>query len=296
MKTTITTTNQVNLNLTLWRYKAFGEDAANYYDGNVLRKAVRIKDPIYLLCLSEDQKQIILELDPEPISKSHQTRLEEIAKDMLGLKFPLVEFYRFAKNDHVLATLTKTYLGLRPTLTHNLFEQLITSITAQQINLRFAFTVRSRLVREYGETFSLNGTSHYTFPSPADLARSSIDALQKLQLTKRKSEYIIGLSELVSSGELDLDALRNMTDEEIMEVLLPIRGIGRWSVDWLLARGLGRGNACPVGDLGVRKAIQYFYFNGEAKSEQDLREFSSKWGNYANLAVHYLLKGWASPP
>jgi DNA-3-methyladenine glycosylase II len=293
MKIQIATANQVTFNLTLWRYQAFGEDAANYFDGTIFRKAVKVHDETYLLCLSQDENRIMLEIQPTPANSPARSVLEGIAKDILGLRFPLEEFYQFARNDRVLSDLTHRFRGLRPTLTPNLFEAMVTSITAQQINLRFAFAVRSRLVRQFGETFSMNGRLFYTFPSPGRLALASIESLQKLQLTMRKSEYIIGLSGLVSSGELDLECLPKMSDEEIMDRLLPIRGIGRWSVDWLLARGLGRGNACPVGDLGVRKAIQHFYFDGEKKTEEELREFAAQWRDYANLAVHYLLKGWA---
>jgi DNA-3-methyladenine glycosylase II len=94
-------------------------------------------------------------------------------------------------------------------------------------------------------------------------------------------------------GRLDLDSLARRSQEEIAEQLLPLHGIGRWTVDWLLARGLGHGDAIAAGDLGVRKAIQHFYFNGEQKSEQELRAFAQRWGGFTNLAVHYLLTGMA---
>jgi DNA-3-methyladenine glycosylase II len=153
--------------------------------------------------------------------------------------------------------------------------------------------VRSRLTRRYGEKLPVKGKTYFAFPTPEKLARARVPSLRSLQFTGKKSEYIIGLARAICEGKLDLQALSRQSDEEIAAQLLPLHGIGRWSVDWLLARGLGRGEAIAAGDLGVRKAIQHFYFNGQQKSEQELRAFAQRWGEFTNLAVHYLLTGMA---
>jgi DNA-3-methyladenine glycosylase II len=125
------------------------------------------------------------------------------------------------------------------------------------------------------------------------LARVKVSSLRRLQFTEKKSEYIIELSKAIRAGRLDLETLSLKSDEEIAEELMALHGIGRWTVDWFLARCLGRGHAFPAGDLGVRKAVQHFYFNGEQKPEAELREFAKRWGEFANLATHYLLTGLA---
>ena len=139
----------------------------------------------------------------------------------------------------------------------------------------------------------VDGQTYYAFPTPEKLARVKVSSLRQLQFTEKKSEYIIGLSKAIRDGQLDLEALSQQSDEEITEKLIALRGIGRWTVDWFLARCLGRGDAFPAGDLGVRKAVQHFYFNGKEKSEDELRKFSQRWGEFANLATHYLLTGVA---
>ncbi len=287
----IATVDQVNFEHTLWRFQAFGEDAANFFDGNLFRKAIHLNGNLTILSLNNDSRKIFLGIDPVPKSESDLNQIIDIGKNILGLNFPLQDFYEFTKSDPILSDLTKKFTGLRPTLTPNLFEALVTSITAQQINLRFAFSVRSRLVKAFGESVELEGQKYYAFPTPEHLAMANPDLLRKLQLTTKKSEYIIDIAEKIATNKLNLAAFPGMPDDEIFQTLLPIRGIGRWTVDWLLARGLGRGNAAPFGDLGVRKAIQKFYFIGEKKSEEELRIFASKWGKFSNLAIHYLLKG-----
>jgi len=279
--------------LTLRRFQAYGEDAANYFDGNLFCKVFKWGDKHFLLSLQELDGGIHLNLKPTTKSSQVSQQAEHIARKILGLDFPLEKFYQFAKSDPVLHELTQKFHGLRPTLKANPFESIVTSITAQQINLQFAFTVRSRLVRRYGEKLVINGQTYYAFPTPEKLARVKVSSLRQLQFTEKKSEYTIGLAKAIRSGQLDLETLPQQSDEEIAEKLIALRGIGRWTVDWFLARCLGRGNAFPAGDLGVRKAVQHFYFNGQEKSEDELRKFAQRWGEFANLATHYLLTGVA---
>ncbi len=285
--------DRLNFDLTLRRYQAFGEDAANRFDGEVFRKVFLVDEKLHLLSLFEKEQHAQMSITPPTRSQKVWKEAERIARKVLGLEFPLEEFYAFAQNDAVLRELTARFRGLRPTQSTNLFEMMITSISAQQINLQFAFAVRSRLVRRYGEKLQYNGETYFAFPTPEKLARVRVASLRALQFTEKKSEYIIGLARAICEGKLDLAHLPNLSDEEIAERLLPLHGIGRWTVEWLLARGLGRGNAIAAGDLGVRKAVQQFYFNNAPQSEDTIRAFAQRWGNFTNLAVHYLLTGMA---
>lgn len=284
---------RLNFHLTLRRYQAYGEDAANCFDGKIFRKVFKSGEKFFLLTLQELQDSVHLNVKPATKSPQVWQQAEGFARKILGLDFPLEKFYQFAQSDSVLHGLTQKFHGFRPTLATTPFESIVTSITAQQINLQFAFAVRSRLVRRYGEKLVIDGQTYYAFPTPEKLARVKVSSLRQLQFTEKKSEYIIGLAKAIRDGFLDLETLSQQPDEAIAEKLIALRGIGRWTVDWFLARHLGRGHAFPAGDLGVRKAVQHFYFNGKEKSEDELRKFSQRWGEFANLATHYLLTGVA---
>lgn len=283
----------LNWPLTLRRFQAYGEDAANYFDGKLFRKVFKCSDKHFLLSLQELDGNTHLTLKPATKSPQIWQQAEHLARKILGLDFPLEEFYRFAQSDSVLHELTQKFHGFRPTLSPNPFEMMVTSISAQQINLQFAFTVRSRLVRRYGEKLVVDGQTYYAFPTPEKLARVKVRSLRQLQFTEKKSEYIVDLAKAICAGHLDLETLSQQSDEAIAEKLIALRGIGRWTVDWFLVRCLGRGDAFPAGDLGVRKAVQHFYFNDKEKSEDELRQFARRWGEFTNLATHYLLTGVA---
>jgi DNA-3-methyladenine glycosylase II len=159
------------------------------------------------------------------------------------------------------------------------------------VNLAFAFAVRARLVRRFGTALTVGGETVYAFPEPADLAGASTAELRAMQFTVRKAEYILELARLARAGELDLEGLREWSNAQVIDCLTAIRGLGRWTAEWFLARGLGRGDVCPAGDLGVRKAFAHFYNRGRALTERAIRRRARRWGAHQNVAVHYLLAG-----
>lgn len=280
----------LNFHLTLRRFIAFGEDAANYFDGTVFRKVLRLQGQLRLLQIKMAENAVKWRIFPEDIAgQNHEC--ERHVRHILGLEFDLPAFYQSVRADPVLVSLIDRFYGLRPTLTANPFEILVTSISAQQINLAFAFKVRSRLIRQFGDKYSHQGRDYFAFPTPAALASVPPQELRQLQFTQRKAEYIVGLAQAIESGALNLQQIQHKTPSEITSHLTAIRGLGRWTVDWCLARGLGLPAACPAGDLAVRKAVQKFYFKGEKKDEQSIRDRAALWGNFANLACHYLLAG-----
>lgn len=280
---------RIDLGLTLRRYTAFGEDAANLFDGKFFSKAFHAGDGLFLLSLFETADGIALQVTPETDVRAVHAEAARIAAKILGLDAPLEPFYQFARHHPIFALLVEKYAGARPTLSATPFEMLVTSITAQQINLPFAFTVRSRMIRQYGAQLRLGDALYHAFPLPETLAEAKITDLRDLQFSTRKAEYIIGLAQRIVAGELNLARLEQLEDRQIAAALTQLRGIGRWTVDWYLARYLGRGRAIAAGDLGVRKAVEHYFFDGQKQTEAKIRALAEEWGAFANLAVHYLL-------
>src|SRR5262249_5915160 len=157
--------------------------------------------------------------------------------------FDLPGFYRFAKGDRVLAPVVERLYGFRPTLSPTPLEMFVSSITAQQVNLAFAFALRARLVIRYGTRLAAGRHEVYAFPDAARLAGARPAELRAMQFSQRKAEYIIGIGREIDTGALDLSGLATAANAAVIERLTSIRGFGRWTADWFLARYLGRG-AC----------------------------------------------------
>jgi DNA-3-methyladenine glycosylase II len=112
----------------------------------------------------------------------------------------------------------------------------------------------------------------------------------KIGLSYRKIEYIKDLSCRISTKRLDLSLLPTMSDEEIIAELIKVKGIGRWTAEMFLIFGLGRPDVMPLGDAGVRKAIQKLYNLSQLPDSYCVLKISSSWTPYRSIATWYLWK------
>ena len=160
---------------------------------------------------------------------------------------------------------------------------LVTLITAQQVSLHSAFAVRSRLT----ERFGVRHEHAWAFPMRERIAAADETEIREVGFSTRKAEYVTALAR----GPLDFAALRELPDVLVIESITAQRGLGRWSADWFLARALGRPDAWPAGDLGVRKAVSFFYGSGRDLDETEVRAVGERFGSWRSIAAHMLLAG-----
>jgi DNA-3-methyladenine glycosylase II len=288
-----------NLDLTLQRYRLFGADAAHAYVDGVYHRVIESDGSLWLYALrqagSTHEPVIQVQICGGRTRTRQRAAVEAEIQRSLGLDIELEPFYRWARTDPMLTELITRCYGMRPLRAPTLFEALVTSISAQQVNLIFATATRSRLIRRYGQAMTLDGNTFYAFPTPERLADASLQELRDMQFSWRKAEYIVNLARLVATGELRIEEFPHLSNEAVIERLIQVKGLGRWTADWLLARGLGRGDVIAAGDLGVRKAVGKFYFGGQTPSLEEVRAYAARWGSFQNLAVHYLLAGLRMP-
>lgn len=193
--------------------------------------------------------------------------------------------------DPLLARLEQQHPGVRPVRQFDLLAALVRCITAQQVNLRWAATVRRRLAETFGEQHVINGHAVYSLCA-GRLAAATVAELRALQLTTRKAESVICAAQATACGRLTQAELAALPDSKMIAHLTVLRGIGRWSAEWILARTLGR--PCVVaGDLGVRKAVGLAYLGTARPSEEAVREATAHWGEAALTAQTLLLYAYA---
>jgi DNA-3-methyladenine glycosylase II len=108
-----------------------------------------------------------------------------------------------------------------------------------------------------------------------------------LGFSRAKAEYVLELAH----SDLDLATLSSRSDDEVIDDVTAIRGLGRWTADWFLARHLARPRAWPAGDLGVRKAVSTFYASGRPLSIEEVRKMGERFEPFENLSAQFLLAG-----
>jgi DNA-3-methyladenine glycosylase II len=184
--------------------------------------------------------------------------------------------------DGRVGALARLYPGLAPVLVTDPFTALIRSISAQQVNLRWASTIRRRLAARYGTRLEVGDTYVYALVAEP-LAGATVAELRELQLTNAKAASVIECARAAQAGELEPSMLAAMDDEVLIAHLTRLRGIGRWSAEWFLARTLGRPRVVG-GDLGVRKAIGLVYETNGMPTEEEVRRLTAHWGAAATMA------------
>lgn len=284
----------LDFDLTLQRYRLWGVDPANVYAHGAFYRVARAGDrrlPFRLTAAGPPSRPTVTVRFAGPDTPETRAALRAEAMLVLGLDLDLPGFYTRVAGDRVLGPLVEPLFGLRPSITPDPFEMLVGAIAAQQVNLPFAYATRARLVQRFGTPFVLDGVTVYAFPSPAAVAAADVDTLRGMQFSTRKAEYLIGLARAIAEGALDLDALARASDEDVVTRLTAIRGLGRWTAEWFLARGLGRPDVCPAEDLGVRRAVEGLCFHGRPCDPPRIRRRALAWRPYRSVAVHYLLAG-----
>ncbi|NYT16834.1 MAG: DNA-3-methyladenine glycosylase 2 family protein [Methanomicrobiales archaeon] len=226
----------------------------------------------------------------EPLSSGECEEAGNIICRILNLNDYLTPFYQAVRNDPPMRELTKRLRGLKVPTTPTVFEALVDSIIEQQISLAVARTLEARLTRLFGESLLVDGQTYYAFPTPERMTSATPDQFRSCGLSAMKGGYIHNAAEQVIGGDLDLEQLRNIRDsEEIITALTTLRGVGRWTAELAILRGMHRLDAFPADDLGLRRAIAQRYQIKEKISADEARKIADQWGEWKGLAAYYLL-------
>jgi DNA-3-methyladenine glycosylase II len=163
---------------------------------------------------------------------------------------------------------------------------LLRAIVGQQLSTKAARTIYLRVCDLFG------GTT----PSPEQLLEASEKDLRAAGLSGRKVEYIRDLAAHVLSGELELDRLDELSDEEAIAEMVAVRGLGQWTAEMFLLFHLERPDVLSGGDLGIRKAVQIEYGLEEMPAPQQVLEIGEAWRPHRSLASLYLWESLANVP
>jgi DNA-3-methyladenine glycosylase II len=222
-------------------------------------------------------------------------KVRKLVEHILNIHDDLRPFYSEVRDDPVMKELCTRLRGLKSPSTPTVFEALVDSIIEQQISLAAAHTMEDKLVKEFGTRFVLDGSEYYCYPTPAQLAPGTPEQFRSCGLSTRKGEYIGDISRRIAGGDLDLESLKGDRDtDEILETLMALRGIGRWTAELTVLRGMHRVEAIPADDLGIRNLISHFYRNDQKITGDEARDIAERWGRWKGLAAFYLIiAGWS---
>ncbi|MDE3196166.1 MAG: DNA-3-methyladenine glycosylase 2 family protein [Acidobacteriota bacterium] len=210
----------------------------------------------------------------------------EMAVRMLGIDSDAAGFERQFAGDALLGSLIVRQKGLRIPMSPEPWEALAWAIAGQQISLKMAVRLRRELIASAGAP---HPSGLYAHPSAEAVAALDSVSLTTLGFSRSKAEYLLAAAQAVCGGALPLDSLRLLSARRAGRMMSAIRGIGPWTVQYTLLRGLGFADCLPSGDAGLAQGIDRI--RGERPAEPEIRELMARYSPWRSLATYHV---WAS--
>lgn len=298
------------------------ESGLNGIKGTAHKSVTRLADPRFsnATLLSPQTSRIIASRDVEAVSPSKApsigiktttttaTILREACEHLIKVDErmrPLIEKHHC----HILSP-----EGLAEKI--DPFESLVSSIISQQVSGAAARSIKAKFIALFSpeeeddqqppeasgdDSAAAAAAVEKRFPAPSDVAACSIERLRTAGLSQRKAEYVQGLAGKFASGEITAQMLHDAPDEELMEKLIAVRGLGRWSVEMFAFFALKRMDVFSLGDLGIQRGMAAFVGRDIAKlkakggkwkymSQEDMVALSDKFSPYRSLFMWYMWK------
>jgi len=212
---------------------------------------------------------------------------------LLGVDVDLGPFYDLADAHPLTREIKDRFLGLRPPRFPDLFEGLANAVANQQLSLEVGLTLLNRLTAAFGRTAGTPGDPS-AFPAPEAVLAASLDDLRRLGFSTRKADYLHSIAEAITAGALDEAELQRADRAEATRRLVAIRGVGRWSAEYVLLRGLGRLDVYPGDDVGARTKLRRFLGLDHDPGYDEIARRLHPWHPYTGmLYFHLLLDGLA---
>ena len=278
------------LDLTASALRRRPDNAVDMWDGRVYRRALTLEGGTIELAAVQAETSAAPQLMVTLTGAQLDQRAEEAARaalaHLLGLELDLSSFYRQAERDPLLRSLTRRFRGLKPPRFPTLFECLVNAIACQQLTITVGIRLLNRLAETYG-TASGEGTR--AFPLPAQLAGLAPEALNSLGFSRAKASSIVELAAGITAGTFDPAAVETLDDRAALAALMRLRGVGRWTAEYALLRGLGRLHVFPGDDVGARNNLARWLDRRRPLDYAGVQAAVRPWHPFAGLVYFHLL-------
>lgn len=277
------------LDLTAWALRRRADNAVDRWDGRTYRRLLTFAEgPVEVAAAQAGppaRPRLEVTLAGGEVAAQTDDAVRTVLARMLGLDIDLSAFYRLAERDPLLHTLAARFRGVKPPRFPSLFECLVNAVACQQLTLTVGIRLLNRLAEAHGA--HLDGAS--AFPLPDDLVELEPEVLRPLGFSRAKARSIVALAAEAEAGGLVAEEVAALPEEAALARLLRLRGIGRWSGEYALLRGLGSLQVFPGDDVGARNNLAR-RLGIEGPLDYDaVRRAVAPWQPYAGLVYFHLL-------
>ena len=279
------------LDLTVWALRRRAHNVVDRFDDGVWHRVLIIGRLPVAIAVAQTKFGSRPEIEVRiSATRAHAVKAEVAAtvSRMLGLDLDLSNFYRLAREEAHLRELAERLRGMKPVRYATVFEAFANAVACQLVSLSAGMHVLNRLAKAFGMSAEVDGMR--SFPLAPAIARSNPEALRALGLSRQKGEYLIGLAQLAGAPrDRDFASIGQLDDEDAIARLSRIRGVGRWTAEYVMLRGFGRINIFPGDDVGARNRLFEWLGVTDAPTYDGVGRILERWHPYGGLIYLHLI-------
>jgi DNA-3-methyladenine glycosylase II len=281
------------LDLTAWALRRRSNNALDRWEASTYQRVVSIDGGSVAVSVTQDGSpdapRLSVHLAGRPIDRHAEILARSALNRLLGLTVDLSEFAAMAALDPLLGPLAERMRGLKPPRFPTVFEALVNGVACQQLSLAVGIHLLNRLVADRGRPVSENPDAPRAFPTPEELAPVQPDELKLQGFSFTKARAIVETARAIVAGDLNLESLEQVDDRETIERLTSLRGVGRWTAEYVMLRGLGRLHIFPGDDVGAHNKLRLFFGIDTELDYDSVKRLLAPWHPYAGVVYFHLL-------
>jgi DNA-3-methyladenine glycosylase II len=281
------------LDFTVWALRRRERNAIDRWDGETYSRVMMIGPRPTRLAVRQSgpaaAPRVTVTASPPLRTPADRRDVRSVVVRLLGLDIDLSGWYRTARGDRRLGPLAERFRGLKPPRFPTVFEAVVNGFACQQLSLVVGLELLNRLAAISTRGFGPAASAHHPFPAPCGIGATSPADLRAIGFSHQKARALLELSSGMCAGAVDLDTLLLASDADARATLLRLRGVGRWTAEYVVLRGLGRLHVFPGDDVGAQKSLARWLGLQAPLDYGGVTAALERWQPYAGMLYFHLL-------
>jgi DNA-3-methyladenine glycosylase II len=276
------------LDLTVWALRRRPGNIIDRWDGKTYRRLLVVQGiPVDVSVFQHSTFDTTLHISVDGAELTGQLRstIAGFIEIMLGIKTDCTNFTMTVARKGELYDLSNRFRGLKPPRFPSIFEALVNGIACQQLSLDFGITLLNRLADAAGADMMLETGVVHAFPDP----EATGEELRVMGFSRQKARALIDLAKAITERRIGAEGFAELDNEKISEMLQGLKGVGRWTAEYVMLRGLGRLDVFPGDDVGAKKKLRNWLHLAGPLSYDEVKKVTGLWHPYAGFVYFHLL-------
>jgi DNA-3-methyladenine glycosylase II len=281
------------LDFTVWALRRRPRNKIDRWDGMTYRRVLVVKGRPTDIAVRQEgsltRPRLVVTATPSLRTPSEREVVRSAINRLLGLQIDLRDWYRMAEGHRRLRPLARQFRGMKPPRFASVFEALVNGFACQQLSLVVGLELLNRLAVVCGVRRGIGERAQYAFPAAQDVARMAPANFQAVGFSRQKVRALMTLARGIDRGDIDVERLALEDDLLAFGELRSLRGVGRWTAEYVMLRGLGRLQVFPADDVGAQKSLARWLGRSGPLDHDGVCGAVEKWWPYAGMLYFHLL-------